>query len=379
MEKIKANLLWFLPTFGDSRYLGDNSTKRVVDLDYLTAIAQAAEKAGFVGTLVPTGHSTEESYIVASSLFQATSTFKFLCALRPGILSPTFAARIAATMDRLSGGRVLFNLVAGGDNADLQADGVFYDHDERYVQATEFARIWRALLRGETVNSSSNYYHIKNAKLYNLPLQEEVPLFFGGSSEPAQELSGELIDKYLSWGEIPQKVKEKFDIVRQKAKKYGREDKISFGVRLHVIVRETDEEAWKQAEKLISKLDKKQIEETKKYLNSYYGVGQERLNELYKTANNKLEVYPNLWAGVGLIREGCGTTAVGSVESVKRLLKEYVDAGADTFVLSGYPHLEEAIYAGELLVPHFEQELAQENKNLRKIELNKDRIDCKIF
>ena len=189
-------------------------------------------------------------------------------------------------MDRLSGGRVLFNLVAGNDDADLKADGVKITGAEKYAQATEFARIWKDLLQGKEINFSSKYYELENSKLLKLPLQKDgIPLFFGGSSDPALELSAELIDKYLSWAEPPEKVKEKFDIVRQRAKKYGREDKISFGVRLHIIVRETDEEAWAVAKKLISRLDEKTIAAAKKYLRSYQSEGQKRLNDLYDSSN----------------------------------------------------------------------------------------------
>ncbi|MBX7490990.1 alkanesulfonate monooxygenase [Helicobacter turcicus] len=351
MEKLNANLFWFLPTYGDGAYLGSNIGARKITLEYLTQVAKAAEYAGFLGALIPTGRSCEESYIVGSALFNATKAFRFLMALRPGVISPSFAARISATLDRLSGGRTLFNLVTGGDEEDLQADGIFLNHKDRYEQAAEFTKIWKALLSGECVNFKGKYYNIKDAKLFHPPLQTPYPpLFFGGSSEIAHKLAGEYVDKYLSWGEIPSKMKEKIDAVKAEAAKHERE--VTFGARFHIIVRESEEEAWEAARKLISKLDEKTIKQARKDMNSYVSVGQQRMNALFENINDDLVIYPNIWAGVGLVRAGAGTAIVGSVESVLRVLKEYIDIGVDTFVLSGYPHLEEALRVGDLLMPY---------------------------
>ena len=372
MEKIYANLFWFIPVSGDGRYLGSDIGARKITLEYLTQVAQAAEYAGFLGALIPTGRSCEESYIVGSSLFNATKHFKFLMALRPGVISPTFAARIAATLDRLSGGRTLFNLVAGGDEEDLQGDGIFLDHTQRYEQAFEFTKIWKALLQGECVNFKGTYYTIKNAKLFYPPLQTPLPqLFFGGSSEIAHKLAGKYVDKYLSWGEIPSKMKEKIEDVKAEAKKHNRN--VSFGARFHIIVRESEEEAWNAAKRLISKLDEKTIKQARKDIDSYASVGQQRMSELYKGIGEDLVIYPNLWAGVGLVRAGAGTTIVGDVKNVLKLLREYTEIGVDTFVLSGYPHLEEALYVGDLLMPHIKP-IGFEKTPLKTIEPKYDTV-----
>lgn len=352
---MKASIFWFLPTQGDGRYLGSEQDGRTINLAYLTQVAQAAESFGFSGALIPTGRFCEDSWIVASSLISATRHFRFLVALRPGVVLPTFAARQAATLDRLSGGRVLFNLVAGGDEGDLRADGITLSHDERYKQAIEFVEIYNALMQGKTINRfRGKYYEINDAKLGFLPLQlPRPPLFFGGSSPIAHELAGKYVDKYLSWGEPPQQVKEKIDNVRAIAQKYGRE--VSFGVRFQIIVRESKEEAWSAANKLISKLDKATIADATQHLKGFDSVGQQRMNALYASAPQNLEVYPNVWAGVGLVRGGAGTALVGDAQSILQTMQEYVDIGVDTFVLSGYPNLEEAYYVGELLLPHIEQ------------------------
>ncbi|RDU72378.1 LLM class flavin-dependent oxidoreductase [Helicobacter aurati] len=370
---MEASLFWFLPTYGDGRYLGSNESARKITLEYLTQVALAAQSNGFEGALIPTGRSCLDSSIVASSLIPLTKTFKFLVALRPGVISPTVAARWAATLDSLSNGRVLFNLVAGGDNEEFEADGIWLNHQERYEQAFEFTQIWLDLLEGKEVDFAGKYYRVKGASLFHKPLQiPHPPLFFGGSSEIAHSLTGKYVNKYLSWGEPPFMLKEKIESVRKEAEKYNRE--VSFGVRLHIIVRESDEEAFKEARKLISKLDSATIEKAQRDLRNYDSIGQQRMVSLQEEARRKgnLEIYPNLWAGVGLVRGGAGTALVGSAKNVLRLMQEYVDVGIDTFVLSGYPHIEETYYVGELLMPYIQS--PQITKNLREIEYKHDCI-----
>lgn len=371
-EKMQASLFWFLPTYGDGRYLGSSDGARRLDLNYLSQVAVAAESNGFEGALIPTGRSCLDSYMVASALISATKTFKFLVALRPGVISPTVSARSGATLDLLSNGRVLFNLVAGGDSEDFAGDGIWLNHDERYNQAFEFIDIWTRLMQGESVDFDGKYYKVKDAKLLHEALQvPRPPLFFGGSSPIAHELAGKYVDKYLSWGEPPFMLKEKIDSVRREAAKHGRQ--VSFGVRLHIIVRESENEAWEAANRLISKLDSGVIENAQKRLESYDSIGQARMVELQKQAREKgsLEVYPNLWAGVGLVRGGAGTALVGSAQNVLRLMQEYIDIGIDTFVLSGYPHLEESYYVGELIMPHIKP--LRHATNTRKIGT---KFDC---
>lgn len=251
---MSLNIFWFLPTHGDGKYLGTSEGARAVDHGYLQQIAQAADRLGFGGVLIPTGRSCEDSWLVAASLIPVTQRLKFLVALRPGIISPTVAARQAATLDRLSNGRALFNLVTGGDPDELAGDGLHLNHQERYEASVEFTRIWRKVLEGENVDYDGKHIQVKGAKLLYPPIQQpRPPLYFGGSSEAAQDLAAEQVELYLTWGEPPAAVAEKIAQVREKAAAQGRE--VRFGIRLHVIVRETNEEAWAAAERLISHLD----------------------------------------------------------------------------------------------------------------------------
>ena len=200
------NIFWFIPTHGESRYLGTSEGARQISHDYLKQVAQAADQLGYEGVLIPTGRSCEDPWVVAASLIPVTQRLKFLVAVRPGLHQPALAARMAASFDRLSGGRLLINLVTGGDRAELEGDGVFLDHAARYEQSAEFIRIWREILArshsGESLDFDGKHLQVKGAKLLYPPLQRpHPPVYFGGSSEAAHELAAEQVETYLTWGE----------------------------------------------------------------------------------------------------------------------------------------------------------------------------------
>ncbi|WP_395489268.1 FMNH2-dependent alkanesulfonate monooxygenase [Cedecea davisae] len=368
---MSLNLFWFLPTHGDGHYLGSNEGARPVDHAYLQQIAQAADRLGFTGVLIPTGRSCEDAWLVAASMIPVTQRLKFLVALRPSVVSPTLAARQAATLDRLSNGRALFNLVTGGDAEELEGEGVFLNHEERYEASAEFTRIWRRVLEGETVDYEGKHIKVKGAKLLYPPVQQpRPPLYFGGSSDAAQDLAAEQVDLYLTWGEPPHLVKEKIEQVRAKAAAQGRQ--VRFGIRLHVIVRETTQEAWQAANRLISHLDDLTIAKAQAAFARSDSVGQHRMAALHGGKRDRLEISPNLWAGVGLVRGGAGTALVGDGPTVAARINEYAELGIDSFILSGYPHLEEVYRAGELLFPHLDvaiPEIPQPRQVLEKGEV----------
>ena len=351
-------VFWFLPTHGDSRYLGTSEGARQVDLGYLQQVAGAADRLGYEGVLIPTGRSCEDPWVIASSLIGATQRLKFLVAVRPGLHEPALAARMAATFDRLSGGRLLVNLVTGGDQAELEGDGVFLDHAARYEQSAEFIRIWREILArshdGESYDFDGKHLRVKGAKLFYPPVQKpHPPVYFGGSSAAAHDLAAEQVDAYLTWGEPPAEVAKKVADVRARAAKLGRT--VKFGIRLHVIVRETEDEAWRAADSLISRLDDDTVARAQAAFAKMDSEGQRRMAALHqggsKRTRAELEISLNLWAGVGLVRGGAGTALVGDAKTVAARIDEYADLGIDTFVLSGYPHLEEAYRFAELVFP----------------------------
>jgi alkanesulfonate monooxygenase len=345
-----ANVLWFLPTHGDGRYLGTSIGGREVGLRYLRQIAQAADDLGYYGVLLPTGRSCEDSWVVASALAPLTERLRFLVAVRPGLQSPTVAARMTATLDRISGGRLLINVVTGGDPVENKGDGIFLSHDERYEVTHEFLAVYRDLLAGVVVNRNGKHISIEDGRLLFPPLQHpHPPLYFGGSSDAATTVAAEAIDKYLTWGEPPAQVAEKIGRVAALANDRGR--RVSFGIRLHVIVRETNAEAWQAADDLIRHLSDDTIAKAQTIFARMDSVGQQRMAQLHGGRRDQLEISPNLWAGVGLVRGGAGTALVGDPATVTARIKEYIALGIDTFILSGYPHLEEAYRFAELVFP----------------------------
>lgn len=342
---------WFLPTNGDVHYFGSQDGIRKTDNAYLREIAIALDRLGYYGALLPTGNFCEDALVVAASLVPYTERMRFMIALRPGSIVPAESARQCAALDRFSKGRLLVNVVVGGVSGDMESDGNFLAHDERYVQGAEHLRIWKAVMAGETVTEAGKYYSCKNAKLYFLPFQSpHPPLYIGGASPAGRQLAAELCDMHLSWGEPPANVGKTIADVRKRAAAVGR--KMRFGIRLHFIVRDTDEEAWAAAHKIIAHLSDDVIEAAQEKLRAADAEGQRRLLALHGGDRKRLEVAPNLWAGIGLVRAGAATALVGSPTTVAKRLKEYMALGIDAVIGSGYPHLEEAYRVAELLFPH---------------------------
>jgi alkanesulfonate monooxygenase len=341
-------LFWFIPTYGDSRYLASPLGARRATFGYVRQIAEAVDQLGYYGALLPTGRSCDDAWVVASALFPFTRSMRFLVAVRPGLMSPTLAARMVASFDQMSEGRLLINVVTGGDPVELAGDGVLLGHDERYRLTDEFLTVFRRISAMETVDFKGGHLEVREAKLLCPGLQRPYPdLYFGGSSLAGHEVAGKHVDVYLTWGEPPGQVAEKIAEVRKVAARYGRT--VRFGVRLHLIVRESEEQAWADAEELIRFVTDDIISAAQKTFARFDSAGQQRMSQLHSGKRDKLEISPNLWAGVGLVRGGAGTALVGNPETVAARIREYASLGVESFIFSGYPHLEEAYRVAELL------------------------------
>ena len=352
---------WFLPTNGDSRTdlsLGNavgaagsrvtaGGTERAPDVGYIGQIARSAEQLGFAGALTPTSSWCEDAWIMTAGLTQVTERFKFLVALRPGFTSPTLAAQMAATYQRISGGRLLLNIVTGGDDVEQRRFGDHLDKAGRYRRAAEFLHIVRELWDGRPVDFTGEFYDIQGGVIVPAPVRPDI--YLGGSSPQALDVAAHYADVYLTWGEPPGAVAEKLDRVRARARAAGRE--LRFGIRLHVIARDTAAEAWAQAQRLLDGLDPAAIERAQAIQRLSGSEGQRRMAALHGGRTDALEVSPNLWAGVGLVRGGAGTALVGSHDEVADRMAEYYHLGIEEFILSGYPHLEEAYQVGEGVLP----------------------------
>jgi alkanesulfonate monooxygenase len=355
------SLHWFLPTSGDSRSdlslgnaVGSSGSRaqgggedRPPTIGYIGQVARTAEQLGFQAALAPTSSWCEDGFVITAGLTQVTERFEFLVAFRPGLMSPTLAAQMAATYQRISGGRLRLNVVTGGDDVEQRRFGDHLDKRARYARAGEFLHVVRELWTGEPVDFTGEHYAIEGALLVDPPAWPDI--YLGGSSPEAIDVAARHADVYLTWGEPPAQVAAKLAVVRAAAAEVGRE--LRFGIRLHVIARDTADEAWAKADALLAGLAPADIARAQAVQRASGSEGQRRMTALHGGRTDALEIAPNLWAGIGLVRGGAGTALVGSHEEVADRIEEYHELGIDEFILSGYPHLEEAYRVGEGVMP----------------------------
>jgi alkanesulfonate monooxygenase len=344
---------WFLPTAGDSHGITSGGqaastvdTERPPELGYLALIARSAERLGFEGVLTPTGTFCEDAWLTTAALISETSTLKFLVAFRPGFVSPTLAAQMASTYQRISGGRLMLNIVTGGESTEQRRFGDWLDHDQRYARTAEFIQVLRGAWSGTPFDFTGEHYRVEGATVREAP-DPLPPLFFGGSSPPALRVAAAHVDTYLTWGEPPAAVAAKLDAVRTLAKEHHKT--LSYGIRLHVITRDTASAAWDAARTLLDRVPPAAVAAARERFARTESEGQKRMAAL--SGGDDLEIAPNLWAGFGLVRPGAGTALVGSHDEVAERIAEYHALGVDHFILSGQPHLEEAYRVGEGVLP----------------------------
>ncbi|MFI1719100.1 LLM class flavin-dependent oxidoreductase [Streptomyces sp. NPDC053513] len=351
-------LHWFLPTGGDGRDPGGvtavqgrsaGATRRGADLGYLAQVARAAEQAGFSRLLTPVGLGCVDPWVLTSAVAAVTERIGFLVAFRAGLAQPTLIAQQADTFRRLFGDRIALNVVTGGDPVEQKAYGDHLPKDERYVRTGELMGVVRELLDGGAVTLEGRHVRVREARLTAPSVETPVPLYFGGASPEAEEVAARHAEVQLLWGEPPAAVAERVARVRAKAARAGRA--LRFGLRLHVISRDTSAEAWQEADRILAGFDPAAVRASQERFARMDSTGQARMTALHGGSAENLTVAPNLWAGIGLVREGAGTALVGSHDEVARRLFEYGRAGIDEFVLSGYPHLEEAYRVGEEVAP----------------------------
>ncbi|MGI5200354.1 LLM class flavin-dependent oxidoreductase [Spirillospora sp. CA-108201] len=320
-------LHWFLPTYGDSRFIvgggrgqlaGAAAGGRRASVGYPSSIVRAAEEFGFAGALTPTGTWCEDAWLTTVMPARESERLAFLVAFRPGLISPTPAARTAATFSAHAPGRLLLNVVTGGEDHDQRAYGDHLAEDERHARCDEFLSVVRRLWAGETVTHRGAHLDIDAARL-PAPPDPVPPLYFGGSFTAAGPVAAERADA-------------------------------------------TAEEAWRQAGRLVDALGEETVAAAQSALARSASTGQRRMRDLHERSRDgtwrdprALEVAPNLWAGVGLVRGGAATALVGSHAEAADRIAESAGIGIDEFVLSGYPHLEELYWFGEGVLPHFDR------------------------
>jgi alkanesulfonate monooxygenase len=342
---------WFLPTGGDARDVlpgADDPHRRAPSLQYLAQVAVACDQLGFDGMLTPCGTGCEDAWLATASLIPLTRRVKFLVAFRPTLLTPTLAAQMASTYQRLSDGRLLVNIVTGAEPAELARFGVFEAKDTRYDRTGEFIEVLRGAWSGAAFDFAGAHYRVEGATTRAVP--SPVPrIYFGGASDAAERVAARHVDVYLAWGETPDMVSERVERMRKLSDSFGRV--LDFGIRFHVIARPTADEAWAAADALVARMSPDAIAAAQADFATTQSVGQSRMAALHGGDQSKLVVHPNVWAGIGLVRGGVGTALVGSYSEVADRIEEYAALGFSEFILSGYPHLEEAYWFGEGVMP----------------------------
>ncbi|HEU4658357.1 MAG TPA: LLM class flavin-dependent oxidoreductase [Capillimicrobium sp.] len=343
-------LLWYL-TAPDGRAPWSPAGTREVDLSYFRQLAGAIDRLGYDGALLATG--PHDVHVLAASLVSHTDRMRFLLAVHPPLLSPMLAAKMTVTLDQFSRGRVLLNIV-NGDGDTLAAMGSSLAHDERYAYTSEWIPIWRAALAGETVDVAGRHLTVRNGRLALPSVQRPTPpLWFGGSSPAALDVAAEHIDTYLVYGDAPEVVAERLQTIGALAGSKGRT--LRYGIRLYLVVRDTDEEAWDEAARLLRTMDAETIGRIQARLGASDSHVQQHQLGLHPGAipddPHDLEFAPSLWSGFGLVRAGAATAIVGSPETVAARLRDFQAIGISTFILSGVPLLEEAYRVAETVVP----------------------------
>jgi len=346
----QLELLWYL-TAPDGRAPWSPAGTRDVDFSYLRQLAGAIDRLGFDGALLATG--PHDVHVLAASLATHTERMRFLLAVHPPLLSPMLAAKMAVTIDQFTRGRVLLNIV-NGDGATLQSMGSSLAHDDRYAYTNEWIPIWRAAMAGETVNFEGDFLTVRNGKLALPSVQKPTPpLWFGGQSPAALEVAARHIDTYLVYGDAPEVIEARLDTMRGLAAQHGRT--LQYGIRLYLVVRDTDDEAWDEAARILRTMDPDTIARIQASLGASDSHVQQRQLALHGGAipddPHELEFAPALWSGFGLVRAGAATAIVGSPETVAARLNDFRALGISKFILSGVPLLEEAYRVAETVFP----------------------------
>ncbi len=339
---------WFLPSPGDAKTrLGNPDFAIEPSLQLFEDVSAAAEKAGFSYILIPTAGPCWEAWIAGAMMAAKTQTLKMLIALRPGYIKPAQLAKMIATLDQLSNGRVLINLIAGGSSAETAREGVNVPKEERYAMMSEEVELLKKIWASDGPITFEGKYH----QVHDLVIQPDVkqdpgPAFFlGGASPDALEVSAKHSDVHLFWGDTPASIAEQIRAIKQKARAYGRENEIRFGMRLQIICREREEDAWAAAQDLIRDADK-----DKTRLTLFEDSAADKKMKSFSEDDDQL-LAKHLWAGITKVRPGAGVAVVGNPQQVADTLKEFIAVGCTSFCLSGYPHDEEATRFGEYVRP----------------------------
>jgi alkanesulfonate monooxygenase len=342
---------WYLPTHGDTTAFNDPSAVIRPTADLMHRVVAAAEGAGFTYLLIPVGSICMEAYMAGAFVTANSKFIKPLIAARPGFMNPVLAAKMIATFDVMSGGRISINLIAGQADKEVHGEGVTYTKEQRYALMREETAIMKALwTQSGGVDYDGDFHKLSGARAFPRPLQKPYPRFYlGGGSEDAAEMSAEHSDVHLFWGDLPESIAKSVTDLNARATKYDRRGPLEFGMRLQIVCRETEAEAWSFADGLVANT----TEADRTALKARVATSQAnaRVQALAASARDNGRVGDYLWTGMTRVRPGAGVAVVGSPDQVANQLQQFIDAGCTSFCLSGYLHDEEAERFGRLVRP----------------------------
>ena len=344
-----VEISWFAPICdGDDDILGLRNSKYKSTWENTSRIIKTADKLGYTNVLCPSSYQVgQDTLTYVSAMATLTKQINFLAAIRCGEVHPPMLARTIATLDHILKGRLTINIIS----SDLPGNKL--ESSKRYARSREVIEILKQAWTKEEINFKGDFYNINLPSAPVKPFQQNGGplLYFGGYSSAGVDLCAEHCDVYLMWPDTEDKLKILISNMKAKALTYNRT--VQFGLRSHVIVRETEQEARDYASKLISKLDYEKGEDIKNRAQDAKSLGVSMQSSLRTRADKDYYVESNLWTGVGLARSGCGAAIVGDPDQVYNKLKRYVNMGIKSFILSGYPHQDECELFAKYVLPRF--------------------------
>lgn len=347
---------WYLPTNGDTTSFNDLEATVPPSPEMMERIIVAAENAGFDYILIPVVNYCWEAVVIASYLTAKTRNIKPLIAAKPGYINPVLFAKMMATLDQMAMGRLAINLIAGQAESDFKADGIRYSKEQRYALMAEevviMKKLWSAT---EPVDFDGTFHTLTQASIVPQIFQKPHPQFYlGGGSMEAAEVSVRHSNVHLFWGDTPERIAENIAQIEEMAAAHGRAEDIGFGMRLQIMCRQSEDEAWDAARKLIEHGNEANRQEILN--NTFNSAANRRVQELAREHGEMIG--PNLWTGITKVRAGAGIAVVGNPEQCAAQLQAFIDVGCHSFCLSGFPHDEAATGFAKLVRPI----LAETNK-----------------
>jgi alkanesulfonate monooxygenase len=338
---------WFLPTWGDTTAYGLDEAFVPPSLELFDKVVANAEAAGFEYMLVPVQTACWEAWISSAMMVARSKSIRMLVAARPSYINPVLLAKMITTFDQLSGGRIAVNLIAGQSEAENAQEGIKWGKEERYEIMDEEVTLLKLLWTQGSVTYEGRFHHLKGAQVRPRPLQRPYPKFYlGGGSRQAWVISAKHSDVHLFWGDTYQRIAANMAEIRGMAARHGREEKIGFGMRLQIVCRPTEKEAWEFAHELVAH----GTEAQKAFVKQHFATSEanRRVRELAAQGET---IEKNLWTGITALRPGAGIAVVGDPEQCAATLQNYIDLGCHSFCLSGYLHDQEAERFGKWVMP----------------------------